>query len=261
MILFNLQTGWRQEAARNPFSQQTVLPNRATYTSPALATANSVPSHISSAHVPSSRQSASIPPYSHQTPASDMVVKNSPLAVTASHNLHSAALSSMRVESTSNVKPSIISNAEERQHFSIPSRPQIHPQQQQLLSGPSIPYTPVYSKQIGKTSPASESWRATQGLPSNYHPLNQNNYNASYGGPVHSQLVSGPQREGNEYVEEEDFESWSPDNSPVRNPEYMMGRNIPDARTNPGRDYRPDRVRQRNSSGYRSRNRHGNRRW
>ncbi|XP_060667410.1 homeobox protein LUMINIDEPENDENS isoform X2 [Ziziphus jujuba] len=263
-------TGWRQEAVRNPFSQQTVLPNRATYISSEVATANSVPPpHISAAHISSLRQSASIPPYSHQTPASDVVMKNSPLTVTPFHNLHSASLPSMRVESTSSVKPSLISNAEERQRFPIPSntllpttaRPQIHPQQQQLLSGPSDPYTPVYSKQIGKPNPASESWRTTQGLPSFYRPLNQNNYNASLVGPEQPQLMSGPKWEGNEYVEEDDFESWSPDNSPVRNPEYMMGRSFPDARTNPGREYRPERMRQRNSSGYRDQNRYGNRRW
>lgn len=265
-----MQTGWRQEAVRNPFSQQTVLPNRATYISSEVATANSVPPpHISAAHISSLRQSASIPPYSHQTPASDVVMKNSPLTVTPFHNLHSASLPSMRVESTSSVKPSLISNAEERQRFPIPSntllpttaRPQIHPQQQQLLSGPSDPYTPVYSKQIGKPNPASESWRTTQGLPSFYRPLNQNNYNASLVGPEQPQLMSGPKWEGNEYVEEDDFESWSPDNSPVRNPEYMMGRSFPDARTNPGREYRPERMRQRNSSGYRDQNRYGNRRW
>lgn len=281
-----------------------VLHSREVYASPAVTTANSVPQQIAAAHMtPSVSRQAAMPPYSLpqvpdkyfpsvglslqssqtiQTPVSDMVLtmKNSAFTGTPLHNLHSASVSSMRVESTSNTKPALVSyNAEERQQFSIPSnpllpstaRPRIHPQrqQQQRLYEPYLPTPPVYSKQIGKPSPASDSWRARQqGLPSNYY---QNNYNASLGGPVQPSrlMMSGSQWEGNEYVEGgEEFESWSPDNSPTRNREYMMGRNFQEHRSNnpdygPGQDYGPDRLGQRNSSGY-NRDHHSrieNRRW
>lgn len=288
-----MQSEWRPEAARNPFSQKMVLHNRVVYTSPAVTTANLVPPQISAAHMtPSVSQQAAMSPYSLpqvpdkyfpsvglssqssqtiQTPASDMVLtmKNSALTGTPLHNLHSASVSSMRLESIINSKPALVSyNAEERQQFSIPStvRPQIH-QQQQRLYEPYHPTTPVYSKQIAKPNPASDSWRARQqGLPSNYY---QNNYNASLGGSVQPPqlMMSGPQWEGNEYMEGgEEFESWSPDNSPTRNREYNMGRNFQEHTSNnpgPGQDYGPDRLMQRNSSGY-SRDHHGrleNRRW
>ncbi|KAF3436407.1 hypothetical protein FNV43_RR23499 [Rhamnella rubrinervis] len=294
-------SGRRPEAARNPFSQKMVMHNGTVYTSPVVTAANSVLPQISAAHMtPSVSRQAAMPSYSlpqvpdkyfpsvglslqssqtMQTPASDTVLtmKNSALTGTPLHNLHSASVSSMRVESISITKPALESyNAEERQQFSIPlnpllpstARPQTHPQQQQQrLYEPYLPTPPVYSKQIGKPSPASDSWRARQqGLPSNYY---QNNYNASLGGPVQlpQLMMSGPQREGNEYVDGgEEFESWSPDNSPTRNREYTMGRTFQEHRSNnpgPGQDYEPDWLRQRNSSGY-NREHHSrleNRRW
>lgn len=107
-----------------------------------------------------------------------------------------------------------------------------------------------------------DSWRVRQSLVSNSPShVNQNNYVPPYGGPVQPRLRSGPPRERNEYLGDEGFESWSPENSRFESQEYMSGRNYSGARTNSGWDYLPDnRSRQRNSSGYRDRNRNGNRR-
>lgn len=270
-----------------------VLPNRAAYTSLAATTTKSVQLQISAAHMtPSLPQQAAIHPYSlpqvpdkyfpsvgpsshssQTTPAADTVLtmKNSTLTDTPLHNSRSISVSSQQIESISNIKPAFTSfNAEERRQFSIPSnpllpttaRPQIQ-QQQQHFYEPSLPTQPVYSKQIGKPSAASDSWRGRQqGLPSNYY---QNDYNSSFGGHAQPRqmMMSGSQwEEGGE-----EFESWSPDNSPARNAsaEYMMARNFQEHRSNnpgSGHGYGPDRFRHRNPSGNRDHhNRLENRRW
>lgn len=291
-VFQNLQTGWRPESARNPFSQV----NRTTENPPAVAANKLVLPQMSAPHIDPPRQPATAlsatPQYSlPQVPekytslhhnllsSSATVQRNSPLvSAPLLHNLHS----SLSVESLSNIKPAHIStnsyNAEERRHSAIPPtplvpipvRPQTQPQSlqhphhhhQQLYSEPYLP-APAYAKEIGKPSYVPDSWRGRQGLPSNYNPtlVNQNNsYNASpFGGPV--QPPRSQWEGSNEYAEGEEFESWSPDNSPTRNREHAMGRNFPEPRMNPGRGYRPDQFRMRNSSGYRDHNRHGNRRW
>ena len=111
--------------------------------------------------------------------------------------------------------------------------------------------------------PVSDSWRASQGLPPNYHSqANQNNYNSLVGGSRQPVLQPGPFLDRNEYGAQEQYESWSPDNSPTRTTDYMMGRNVPEPRMNPGWNNRPDRSRQRgNFSGYRDHNRYGDRKW
>ncbi|PON96621.1 Octamer-binding transcription factor [Trema orientale] len=272
-------SGWRPEAARNPFSR-VPLPNRLADNPPAVAATRSVlPTQMSAAHV--------APPYSlpqvtsmvpekytslgsslHQIPLTSpsTVQTDLPPATGPLYNLHAQAASSLRLETATNIKPPApmsnnAFNIEERRHVSfsptplpVPSQLQMHQhllhQQQQFFSEPSLS-TPAYSKQIGKPSHEPDSWRPRQCLPSsNYNPLlNQNNgYNhASFG--------------GSDYVEEDEFESWSPNNSPSRNPEYGSGRSFAEPRMNAGRGYRPDQSRVRSSPGYRDHNRHGNRRW
>ncbi|KAL5561526.1 hypothetical protein UlMin_031273 [Ulmus minor] len=250
-------SGWRPEAARNPFSQV----SRAAQNTSAMATSRLVPK---AAHAPLPQQQTAISPYlpqvtsiipenypqtSHtnfpnmQTQVSEMglTMRNSPLPA--------------RLESTSTI--SNMFNTEERQHISTPSNTMFAAQQNhQLYNEPSQ----SYNKQTGKQSSVSDSWRNREGLPSNYHlPVNQNDYHAPYGAPVQPQLLPGQHWEGSEYVEGDEFESWSPHHSPTRNQGYVSGRNFPETRMNPG--YRPDQSRLRNSSGYRDYDRQGNRRW
>ncbi|KAM6558426.1 hypothetical protein CsatA_027665 [Cannabis sativa] len=269
----------------------------------AMATANSVlPSHMLAPHNPPVISSYSLSQvtstvhekYStsigsslhHQLPltSSPIVHTHLPQVTGPMYNLHSQDLSSLRHESTTNTKSQAsmsnnMYNVEERRHHSFPtpllpaapsSRPMLQhmhmqqqqqhyqPQQQQQHYQPQphyaepspspSPSAPIYSKQIGKLSNVPDSWRPRQNLPSNYNPtVNQNNSNYHRGS----------------YGEEDEFESWSPDNSPSRNSEYSgLGRSFPEPRMDPGRGYWPtDQSRVRSSPGYRDSNRHGNKRW
>ena len=64
---------------------------------------------------------------------------------------------------------------------------------------------------------------------------------------------------------EDDFETWSLEDSPSRTPEYMLGGHNPlKPRMSSGWNYEPERLRHRhrNSSGYRDHNnKYGKRRW
>ncbi|XP_062088065.1 homeobox protein LUMINIDEPENDENS isoform X2 [Humulus lupulus] len=277
-------SGWRPEGVRNPFSR-VPLPKRVAESPPAVATAKSVlPSHMLAPHNPPVMSSYSLSQvtsmvhekYSplgsslHQPPltSSSIVHTNLPPATGPMYNLHPQDVSSLRLESATNIKPQAsmsnnMYNVEERRHHSFPTllpvapsrlmlphmhQQQYQPQQQQQHYAEPSPSVPMYSKQIGKSSNAPDSWRPQQNLPSNYNPIvNQNNSN------YHRGL----------YVEEDEFESWSPDNSPSRNSEYGgLGRSFPEPRMDSGRGYRPtDQSRVRSSPGYRDSNRHGNRRW
>ncbi|XP_022758039.1 LOW QUALITY PROTEIN: homeobox protein LUMINIDEPENDENS-like [Durio zibethinus] len=213
-----------------------------------------------------------------QPTASDiaLTMKNQSL-VNSLTNLSAAAGPSLRVGTRSNVKPASISmtpNVPEKMHSSFSmsplmptqSRPQMPPQlrpQQPHVSDPPL-QTHLYSSRppVGNISPMSDPWRARQSLASNPHSqANQNNYNASFGGPVQPQLLSGLLGEGNEYVGNEGFESWSPENSPKRSSEHVQGRNYLEPGMNSAWTYRPDRSWQGNSPEYRDQNRQGNRRW
>ncbi|CAB4281524.1 unnamed protein product [Prunus armeniaca] len=244
----NSQSGWRADAGRNAFPQQ-------------MATTNN--SLVSSAvhMIPSQRLSTSQPvvpsytpdyfPPSMQTPAASEMV----LTMKNTHLNNLSNSYNVAERQPNSFPPPLVST---------PARQQRQPQplQQPRFSEPRLPTHMYPSKpQMGKPGPPppSDSWRARQDVPSNYRYLeNQNQYNASYGGPSQQpQLLPGPSWEGNEHVGgNQDFESWSPDNSPTRNPGYMYGR---EPRMNPARDYMPDRSRQMNPSGYGGQNRLGNR--
>ncbi|XP_021820075.1 homeobox protein LUMINIDEPENDENS isoform X1 [Prunus avium] len=242
-------SGWRADAGRNAFPQQ-----MATTTNSLVSSAvHMIPSQrlsTSQAAVPS--YSPDYFPPSMQTPAA------SEMALTMKNtHLNNLSNSYNVAERQPNSFPQPL--------VSTPARQQRQPQplQQPRFSEPRL-LTHMYPSkpQMGKPGPPpspSDSWRARQDVPSNYHYLeNQNQYNASYGGPLQQpQLLPSPSWEGNEHVGgNQDFESWSPDNSPTRNPGYMYGR---EPRMNPARDYMPDRSRQMNPSGYRGQNRLGNR--
>ncbi|KAG2697376.1 hypothetical protein I3760_07G102300 [Carya illinoinensis] len=277
-------SGWGPEVAKNPFSQQTSMANRAAYTSPGLATTGLVFSQATTSNLVQPQQQPAImttyslpqtattipenqlPSIVHhnlptnspilQTPSSEVVVttKNVSAMGVSLHNLSTAA-----------VTPNAPASFPSLPLMRTPARPQtvsqsLHPSP--LLSEARIPAAQYSRPPIGKLDPVSDSWRASQGLPPNYHSqANQNNYNAMIGGSRQPPLQPGPSWERNEYVVGEEFESWSPENSPTRTTDYMSGRNFPEPRTNPGWNYRPDRSRQRNFSGYRDHNRYGDRKW
>ena len=74
-------------------------------------------------------------------------------------------------------------------------------------------------------------------------------------------MQAGPSWDRNNHAREE-YESWSPENSPTRNPRYAPGRNFPESRMNHhGRSHRPDWSRHRGSSGHWEPGRQGNRKW
>nr|XP_011470994.1 PREDICTED: homeobox protein LUMINIDEPENDENS [Fragaria vesca subsp. vesca] len=279
-------SGWRPEATRNAFSQQNSMQNRVSpgYSSPAMVANNSVLSQLPSALTSPLPQrllgaQQAVPAYSpehvHQIPHSTTVPSH------LQHNYSNMAVPSVWGESTSNRKPGPLYNsynvAAERQPNSLPppflptlthqQRHSPQPLQQQTpyseshySESPQYSESPYFSKPptVKQGPPLSDSWRSgRQGLPSNYHYLeNQNQYyNAppSYGGPLQQQpqLRSGPPCEGNEFVNNGGgFESWSPpEDSPARNAEYnMYGRNA----------YRPvERSRQTQTPGYRDYSRQG----
>jgi hypothetical protein len=267
-----LQSGWRPEVAKGPFSQQTSMANRVAYAAPSSlmqsqvtaanlippqqpASASSMAQQVAAATMPT----YSLPPMTTVIPEKQLhsVHQRLPSNSSTRQTPHSAAL---RIQSTSNGKPApvyVTLNAPSRSPASFPSHPlsqSLHPST--ILSEPRLP----------APHPVSDSWRASQGQHPNYHSqANQNNYNALVRGSRQPLLQPGPPWERNEYVVEEEFESWSPENSPTRTSDYMLGRNLPysEPRTNPGWNSRPDRPRQRNISGYRdqSHNRYGDRKW
>ncbi|XVE73272.1 hypothetical protein DITRI_Ditri11bG0104000 [Diplodiscus trichospermus] len=299
-------SGWRPEAVRNPFSQQSQMGNRFAQASLGVATTNPVGERLPTTGMVAPQQEANGPSLAQQLAAamaqllpqsiamtpekrspnvafsrqglpSNSTTIQPPSIVNSLTNISAAVGPSLRVESTSSVKPAPVCmtpNVQEKMHssFSVSpmmptlTRPQTPPQPQTQLPHVSDPpmQTHPYSSRpaVGNAGPMSDRWRGRQSLASNPHSqANQNNYNASFGGSVQPQLRSGPPREGNEYVSNEGFESWSPENSPKRPSEYVPGRNYLEPRMNSGWSYRPDRSWQGNSPGYRGQNRQGNRRW
>ncbi|KAJ6674907.1 ZINC FINGER CCCH DOMAIN-CONTAINING PROTEIN 6-RELATED [Salix viminalis] len=199
------------------------------------------------------QQQASVPFLSHHHPFTlsqtkiVVTMENIPAKPPSLPSLPAASGPSMWVETMNNLKPA--------QSISLTSNP---PERR-----------PVSISTVNSCSSSSNTvqclipWRVRQSLVP--HPpsrVNQNNCVPPYGGPVQPQLRSGPPRERNEYLGDEGFESWSPENSHFESQEHMSGRNYSGARMNSGRDCLPNkRSRQRNSSVYGDRNRNGNGRW
>ncbi|EEF41619.1 Homeobox protein LUMINIDEPENDENS, putative [Ricinus communis] len=233
----------------------------------------SLPQTTSSSYIHENQQLSMIFP-SHQslpTNSSMLHTKASEmgLPMNTPHARNFLAGSSVRVETVNHVQPaqsvSYAMNTPERQPVSSPLPPSLpittraHPQTH-LVSDP------VHVHQsTGNMGSMPESWRSRQLVASNsVSQVNQTNYDASsFRGPAQPQVRPGPPWERNEYMGNDGFESWSPENSPSRSPEYMPGRNYPGPGTNPGWNYNPDnRARQRDyNSGHRDQTRNGNRRW
>ncbi|KAF4364514.1 hypothetical protein F8388_007091 [Cannabis sativa] len=222
-------SGWRPEGVRNPFSRAT-LPKGVGESPPplAMATANSVlPSHMLAPHNP-----PVISSYSLSQVTSTVHEKYSTSIGSSLH--HQLPLTSSPIVHT---------------HLPQVTGPMynLHSQDLSSLRHESTTNTKSQASMSNNIN-VPDSWRPRQNLPSNYNPtVNQNNSNYHRGS----------------YGEEDEFESWSPDNSPSRNSEYSgLGRSFPEPRMDPGRGYWPtDQSRVRSSPGYRDSNRHGNKRW
>ena len=103
-----------------------------------------------------------------------------------------------------------------------------------------------------------------------YYALEWNDSCCSFpvGGALQHPLLTAPSRQQNEYAFEDDFETWSPEGSSSRTPEYMLsGHNLLEPRMSFGWNYGPERLRRqhRNSSRYWDHNNkygnNGNMRW
>ncbi|XP_059659526.1 homeobox protein LUMINIDEPENDENS [Cornus florida] len=258
-------SGWRSEVAKNPFSRQSSVTNREAYVIPGIAgteeekrtATSSMRPEIRSADIMVPYQPENFPTLSQQTippfrfPQTPTSLPERQIHTSSPNiplpNFQAANSPMRRAETLGHVKPapvSIVLNTPERQpiEFSIPpllpTRPQTQPHQPHQMPMP-------------EPLPSAHSWSVRQGFISNPHSqANHDNYNA---------LVPGPpgHRGRDEYMGEPGYETWSPENSPTRSPEYVSGWN----RMNSGHNYRPDQSRPRNSSRYRDHNRYGDRRW
>lgn len=200
-------------------------------------------------------------------------ITNQPLV-----NRLTAAASSVRIEGRNIVKPvSFASNTPERIPISFQSPPSptptqmppIQQQRQQVQLQPFRSEHPHHQTRVNislppaeKSAPSLGCWRGRQqDIGSHYNSgANQNNDSKLVGGSM------AAVRGGHSWGRNE-FESWSPENSPVRTQEYNRpDKSFTEPRINSGRSYGPadqQQQRQRSPYGYREQNRHGNsnRRW
>ncbi|KAM7521504.1 hypothetical protein LguiA_011406 [Lonicera macranthoides] len=240
--------GWRPEIAKNPFSRQNVstpIANMYSQEKPVAAPTRLVqppqtpmvarqpltmPQPIPQLSLPQKTtppiiHSSAIPPNRQMSHIETDVNMNSfSRSSLALPNLSAAASPSRRAEpAIGNTRPvPVVMNTLGRQQapFHLP----------QLMSTQTQQNRPI-------PEPITHSWIARQGMTGlNTQPRdNHNNYNPY--------VQSGPPRERDEYMGEAEFESWSPDNSPVRS---TGGWNYAEPRTNFGHNFRPERSRYRN---------------
>ncbi|KAK4357278.1 hypothetical protein RND71_022888 [Anisodus tanguticus] len=176
---------------------------------------------------------------------------------TTEYNLQSvtaAAATRIQGETYGNIRssPMPIANVQQRtiSHHS-PQMAVSHTQPTPQLHTQSQPgYAPEH---MWGTTPGSA---LNRGYQENSIP---NHYNAHIPGHVEPGLQQAAWR-GNNYVEEVGFESWSPDNSPVRRQEHVARWNHPEPRMNMRDNCRPPNP-VGYYSGYRGPDDGGNRRW
>ncbi|CAI8615060.1 unnamed protein product [Vicia faba] len=209
-----------------------------------------------------------------QAPFSDrgLAMKNT---ITADVSLVGAHTHATRADGISNIKPVVPNSTMQEglpnsfpQSFTLNSPTTSRSATQQQRNTYMMPHQPhfpepsyhnpvrPYQPQFEKPVPASDYRRVRQDMPPSHHSQrNHDNYNTLVGGS----MPSGSWDRNNH--ERGGFETWSPDNSPTRNPRYVPGRNLPDSRTNHVRNNRPEWSRQRGSSGHWNPGRHENRKW
>ncbi|GAU11191.1 hypothetical protein TSUD_341810 [Trifolium subterraneum] len=212
-----------------------------------------------------------------QSPFSDRgLAMNTITADVSPAGAHSTHIA-MRADGIINIKPVVPNSSMQQeglsnsfpQSFTLSSPTTSRSAAQQLIHAHMMPNQPhfveplyhnpahPYQPQFEKSGPMSDLRRVRQDMPPSYHSQqNHNNYNAMVGGS----MQSGSWDRNNH--EREGYESWSPHDSPTRNPGYAPGRNPPESRMNHVRNHRPEWSRQRGSSGHWDRGgRHENRKW
>ncbi|WCJ21385.1 Homeodomain-like superfamily protein [Euphorbia peplus] len=279
---------WRPEVAKNPFFHQSNRGNRVSHAESGLlqtqnhannirisqqqpnlhVTTQQVQQYFSSPQVTSSsiihdnRQSSMaipsrqslVPPSSSmlQTPPSEMSL---PINNITRRNFSTTnGRPPMRFEGVDNVKTGQIFQERRPVSLSSPSNVPMPIPNRSYSRTPLAPEPMRSSRQpTGNVGSVPESWRARQGVASSSQSrVSQNNYAASFRGqPLEVR------QERNEY-RGEGFESWSPENSPVRSPENMAGRNYPGPGSNGGWNHTHDNGSRHNHRGH---NWNGNRRF
>ncbi|XP_077224732.1 homeodomain-like superfamily protein isoform X2 [Tasmannia lanceolata] len=132
-----------------------------------------------------------------------------------------------------------------------------NPSKERPLTHPSLaPLLPIPLRQQQQAQPQSFQWPQNSSTTrfSVGQMTNQNNYNSLAGGPIG--LFGGR----TQFTGEPELESWSPERSPTRSPEFRPNRNFPEPRRDFGRSSRPEWPRHRTSGGRRD-HRQDNRRW
>ncbi|KDP28107.1 hypothetical protein JCGZ_13878 [Jatropha curcas] len=254
-------SGWRPEVAKNPFSRENRVPQVQTniYSSLLQPQSHNQGSDFRTSQRQATMQllsqqlQAAMPSFSLPQTTSTIPDNRQPSMLLPLHQNSSmlqTSASEMGLQKySSTTGPSFAMSTPERRPVSFP-----------IATPTPVVHSSSRLSSTGNMGSMPGSWRAGQGLASNsISQVKQNNYEPpSYRGSVQPQLRAGaPNWERNE-----GFESWSPENSPVRSPEYIAGSNYPGSRVNSGRNYNPDnRNRQRNYPGQRELNRNGNRRW
>lgn len=244
-----MQGGWKPEIAKNPFSRQNV--------STPIATVNSQEKPVAA------------PTRLVQPPQTPMVAPHQPLTMpqpipqlslphkTTSPIIRSSAILPNR--QTSHIETVVNMNNFSRSSLPLPNlSAAASPSRRAEPAVGSTRPAPVVMNTLGRQQapfhlpqlmstqmqqnrpipePSTHSWIAMQGMTGlNTQPRdNHNNYNPF--------VQSGPPRERDEYMGEAEFESWSPDNSPIRS---TGGWNYAEPRTNFGHNFRPERTRYRN---------------
>ncbi|XP_060178876.1 homeobox protein LUMINIDEPENDENS [Lycium barbarum] len=286
-------SGSVQNFAKNPFSQRSVMAVREANGGPQFATVRSQESttmlapqqmpvtpqlaqqlallqaaagtlgkdHRPSPLNPSINQTVPANPMHSQLSASEPAINRnnySPFGTTE-YNLHSAtaaaaAATRIQGETYGNIRssPMPIANVQQQRTISLHS-PQMavsHTQPRPQLQTQSQPG--FAAEHMWGTMPGSS---LNRGYQENSIP---NHYNARVAGHVEPGLQQAAWR-GNNYVEEAGFESWSPDNSPVRRQEHVARWNYQEPRMNMRDNYRPPNPGY--YSGYRGPDDGGNRRW
>lgn len=261
----NLQSGWRPEEVRNPFSTRNPASPQVSTTITSVTATSLERSQIQATNVTIPQQSTfsqRLPAQMHHPSlAQANLHKQRTPAIPQSHQSHSinprlglssAVNSQQYINSVQSLSSSIGGPQLQAQTISSSNARTMLAQAQQQTHVANTPqYASGYTNrsQMGNLGHLSDSWSASQAPV--YKQANQNNYNpppssSSYGGASVQQphLRSGPLPNG--------FESWSPGSrSPTRANEYMSRRNLPEPSINNGNNYRVDRSREWNSSGYR----------
>ncbi|XP_015088490.1 homeobox protein LUMINIDEPENDENS [Solanum pennellii] len=200
------------------------------------------------------------PMHSQFSAASEPAVNRnnySPFGLTEYNQQSATAAAAVRIqgETYGNIRSSQMPIANVQQRTISLHASQMTPQRPQLQTQAQPGYAPEH---MWGTIPGSA---LNRGYQENAIP---NHYNPHVTGHVEPGLQQATWRGNNNYAEGAGFESWSPDDSPVRRQEQVARWNYTQPQMNMRDSYRPDWSASRNPghySGYRGPDDGGNRRW